>query len=430
LKQRNVICAGAPALLSSPTVKLTTTGTVFLLFLALHGPGRPAVLTEAQAAEDRARVIELGKADEALPGSEIFDRPTILNFQVQLVETNLQALRDHPREYTPATVLVNGEVYRNVGVKLKGAAGSFRHVDDHPAMTLHFSKWSKDQRVFGLRRLHLNNSVQDDSRMNEYLASGLFRSAGVPTPRVAWATVRINERKLGLYVLKEAFETEFLRIYFGSDKGNLYEGGFLRDIDHDPVKESGKGPDDGSDMRALCEAMREKNTTNRWEKLSRLLDVDKFVTYAAISVMLADWDGYPLNRNNYRVYFRPRDGRAVFMPHGMDQLFQRSDMEMDASWGGTMAWALFDTPPGFKLYEERCRQIFTNVFKLEQMTNTIAQLTEVLKKADPHIVDSANDLSYQVERRFRSLRRDQFLNPPRPAMEKETPITTPTQTEK
>ena len=45
--------------------------------------------------------------------------------------------------------------------------------------------------------------------MNEYIASDLFRAAGVPTPRVAWATVRINDRKLGLYVLKEAFETEF-----------------------------------------------------------------------------------------------------------------------------------------------------------------------------------------------------------------------------
>lgn len=412
-----MICVGAQALLLSPEVKLTITGPIFLLLLALRGPGPFSILPAAQAVE-------------ALPGSEIFDRPTVLDFQVQLVETNLQALRDRPREYTPTTVVVNGEIYRDVGVKLKGAAGSFRHVDDRPAMTLHFSKWTKDQRLFGLQRLHLNNSVQDESRMNEYIGSDLFRSAGVPTPRVAWATVRINDRKLGLYVLKEAFESEFLRGFFGSDKGNLYEGGFVRDIEQDPVKESGKGPDDGSDMRALCAAMREKDTTNRWEKLCRVLDVDKFVTYAALSVMLADWDGYPLNRNNYRIYFRPSDGRAVFMPHGMDQLFQRSDMEMDASWGGSLAWSVFDTPKGFKLYEERCRQVFTNVFKLERMTNTIARLTEVLKEADPDVVNSASDLSYRVERRFRNLRRDQFLHPPPRTAEKASANTTPAQTAK
>lgn len=63
--------------------------------------------------------------------------------------------------------MVNGKTYHEVGVKLKGAAGSFRSVDDRPAMTLNFGKATEDQRVFGLRRLHLNNSVQDESRMNE-----------------------------------------------------------------------------------------------------------------------------------------------------------------------------------------------------------------------------------------------------------------------
>jgi spore coat protein CotH len=303
-------------------------------------------------------------------------------------------------------------VYRDVGVKLKGAAGSFRSVDDNPAMTLHFSKWANGRRLFGLRRLHLNNSVQDESHMNEYLGSDLFRAAGVPTPRVDWAMVRINERKLGLYVLKEAFESEFLRIFFGSEKGNLYDGGFVRDIEQDLVKESGTGQDDRSDLHALYAAIQEKDITKRWVKLGQLVDVDQFVTYAALSVMLADWDGYPLNRNNYRIYFRPSDGRAVFMPHGMDQLFQHSDMELDASWTGSLAWSLFGTPEGQKLYEDRCRQVFTNVFKLERMTNVIAQLTEVLRKAKPDITSSASDLKERVERRYRNVRRDQFLKSP------------------
>jgi spore coat protein H len=386
-------------------VKLTIVGSTLLLLLALQR-------------QDAFSALAAGQADAASPGSEIFDHPTVLDFQVQLVETNLHALRANPREYTRTTVIVNGEIYHDVGVKLKGAAGSFRQVDDRPAMTLHFSKWVKNQRLFGLRRLHLNNSVQDESRMNEYIGSELFRAAGVPTTRVAWAKVRINERKLGLYVLKEAFETEFLRIFFASEKGNLYDGGFLRDIEQNLVKESGDGPDDRSDLSALGAAMQEKDTTKRWDKLCQLVDVDEFVTYAALSVMLADWDGYPLNRNNYRIYFRPRDGRAVFMPHGMDQLFQHSDMEMDASWTGSVAWSLFGTPEGQKLYEERCRQVFTNVFKLERMTNIIAQLTEVLRKAEPNITYSASDLKDRVERRYRNLRRDQFLkSPPAAAQE-------------
>jgi len=393
--------------------RLTTVTGVLLLHLALTHCV-PARLHAADSHNGgNASAAAKAKSKKPAPGAEIFDRPTVLDFEIHLGETNWQALANHPRDYTAATVIVNGVTYPDVAVKLKGAAGSFRSIDDHPALTLHFSKWAEGRRVFGLRRLHLNNSVQDDSRMNEYIGSDLFRAAGVPTPRVAWATVRLNERKLGLYVLKEAFESEFLKLYFGSNKGNLYEGGFVRDIDGDLEKESGQGPDDHSDLRALRAAMNEKNLTNRWTELQKVLDVDRFVTYMALSTMLGDWDGYPLNRNNYRIYFRPEDGRAVFMPHGMDQLFERS-IELDAGWSGALAWAVIDTPQGQKLYRERCPQVFTNIFRLERMTNLIAQAAEALCKVQPKITNWASDLQWSVEKRYREVRRDPFLRPPAP----------------
>ncbi len=395
------------------------------LVLALHALGSFAFLPACDAADDPPRKSERKKSGKKPPGSEIFDHPTILNFQIQLAETNFQALRTNAREYTSVTVIVDGKEYRRVGLKLKGAAGSFRGIDDRPSISLNFDKWINDQRVFGLRRLHLNNSVQDESRLNEYIGSELFRAGGVPAARVAWATLSLNDRKLGLYVLIEAFETEFLRLFFGSDKGNLYEGGFVRDVDLDLAKDSGKGPDDLSDLRALRAAANEKDLTNRWEKLQQVMDVDLFTTYAALEVMVADWDGYPLNRNNYRIYFRPNDGRAVMMPHGMDQLFQRSNMEMDAGWNGVLAWSLFDTPQGQKLYEERCRQVFTNVFKLERITNLIAQATEVLATADPGIVSRAADLTDRVQRRYRNLRRDPLLKPPPPVATNAVPAQAP-----
>lgn len=394
-------------------MKLSVIVPVICLFLLLDGRTPFNSLARATAAEKPGQEPGKRKAEKPAPGSEIFDRPTVLDFHVQLTEASFEELRVNPREYVRATVVVNGVEYPDVGVKLKGAAGSYRPVDDKPAMTLHFSKWADGRRVYGLRRLHLNNSVQDESLLCEYLGSHLFRSAGVPAARVAWATVRLNDRKLGLYVLKEAFENEFLRLSFGNDKGNLYEGGFVRDLERGLSKESGKGPDDQSDVRALWAPVEEKDTDKRWEMLQKVLDVDLFVTYAALSVMLVDWDGYPLNRNNYRIYFRPTDGKAVFMPHGMDQLFQRSYAEMDASWSGALAWAVFDTPQGFKLYEERCHQVLTNVFKLETMTNLIARATDELKKVEPRLALSANDLEYRVQRRHRYVTRDPFLNPPK-----------------
>ena len=359
-------------------------------------------------------VIAYSPRPALLPGGEIFDQPTVLQFQLKLAPTNLTALREHPRDYTPATVIVNGQTFTNVGVKLKGSAGSFRNVDDHPAYTLHFSKWAPTRRLFGLRRLHLNNSVQDHSYLNEYIGGELHRSAGVPAARSAWATVEVNNRRFGLYVLKEAFEKEFLRCFFPRTDGNLYDGGFVSDINQNLNRELGTGRDDHADLKALYAVTQEKSRTRRWELFQEQLDVDRFVTYAALSVMLADWDGYLLNRNNYRVYFRPEDHRAVFMPHGMDQLFQRTSMEMDASWNGVLAWALFDIPQAQALYEERCRTIYTNIFRFERITNLMARACAAIKPYQPDIEQRAGDLEDRIRSRFRYLRRDDLLRAPPP----------------
>jgi len=370
------------------------------------GTSAPSSAPSAIASAPRPRLV---------PGGEIFDQPTLVDFQFHLTRSNLTALEHRPREYTPVAVTINGVQFTNVGVKLKGAAGSFRSVDDRPALTLSFNRYVEGRRLFGLRRLHLNNSVQDPSLLNEYVGSALFRAAGVPTPRVAWATVRFNDDQLGVYVLKEAFEKEFLRCFFTKPDGNLYDGGFLTDVDRPLERDSGYGPSDHSDLRDLAAVAQVRDGAERWKKLQEVLDVDRFVTYAALSVMLVDWDGYPLNRNNYRVYFNPEDGRAVFMPHGMDQLLQRTYLELDQGWSGLMAWAVFSTDPGQALYEARCRQVFTNIFTFDRISNLVAQAATTLQpvRSDmPRVADAYYD---QVLSRLRVLRRDPLLKPPAPS---------------
>jgi hypothetical protein len=128
--------------------------------------------------------------------------------------------------------------------------------------------------------------------------------------------------------------------------------------------------------------------------------------------MMSDWDGYALNRNNYRIYFRPDDRRAVFLPHGMDQLFQRSYFELDANWSGSVAWALFDTPPGQALYEARCRHVFTNVLRLDLITNAISRACAAIEPVQPDIRQRAADLEDAIRNRLRVLRRDPLLKPP------------------
>ena len=101
------------------------------------------------------------------------------------------------------------------------------------------NKFREKQNFHALDKFHLNNSVQDETYACESICSDLNLAAGVPATRVTHAHVWINDRDLGLYVLKEGFDKPFLKRHFPKPNGNLYDGGFLRDVDADLEKDGG-----------------------------------------------------------------------------------------------------------------------------------------------------------------------------------------------
>src|SRR5205085_8728713 len=128
-----------------------------------------------------------------------------------------------------ATLKEGDKVYTDIGVHLKGAAGSFRGIDDKPSLTLNMNKFGALQRFHGLDKFHLANSLQDPSYVSELICGELFRAAGVPASRVRHAVVSVNGRRRGLYYLKEGYDSGFLKRSFGDSHGTFYDGGFLRD---------------------------------------------------------------------------------------------------------------------------------------------------------------------------------------------------------
>lgn len=309
----------------------------------------------------------------------IFTGGLVPYVRIEIAETNLAKLRRSPRDYVRVTVREGDTVFEEVGLHLKGAAGSFKPIDDSkPAFTLNFDKFVDDQKFHGLDKLSLNNSVQDPSYMTEAICADLFLAAGVPTPRTGHARVALNGKDLGLYVLKEGFDKTFLRRHFKNWKGNLYDGGFLREFTEPLERTSGEGDVRGrADLKALKEAIEEPDSTQRLARIEAVLDVDRFLSFAALEMLTWHWDGYVLKRNNYRVYHDPSVDKLIFLPHGMDQMFwdpngpvfpPRGQME------GLVARTLLDLPETQQRYRERLGQILTNVFTLDRLTNQIEQL--------------------------------------------------------
>jgi spore coat protein CotH len=161
---------------------------------------------------------------------DFFESGVIPNLRIEIAPTNMASLRRDDRTYVRATVREGDRTYQEVGIHLKGAAGSKQPIDQKPALTLNFDKFRDGQKFHDIDKLHLNNSVQDRSFMTEALCSEMFLEAGVPTARTSHARVWLNGRDLGLYVLKEGYDRTFLKRHFRNPKGNLYDGGFLQEI--------------------------------------------------------------------------------------------------------------------------------------------------------------------------------------------------------
>jgi len=191
--------------------------------------------------------------------------------------------------------------------------------------------------------------------------------------------VMLNGRDLGLYVAIEGMNKHFLKRHFKDSKGNLYEG-YLRDIDRRLDQDA--GPDTTqADVSALLAACRVPDPSERFGRLKKLIDVDRFVSFAAIEVLISHWDGYTLHTNNYRLYHDPATDQMVFIAHGLDASFRRLNVSVQPPMRSVVSRALFRSPQGRQLYEQRLRDLYTNVFQLAVITNRMDQALAKLRAA-------------------------------------------------
>ena len=323
-----------------------------------------------------ATASDVLKADKRARNEGLFTNEPVRFIEIEVPPENIAALKKDARSFVSCTFKEGGRTYTNVAVRLKGV-GSFRPIDQKPGLSFKFNKYVPKQEFYGLSRIALNNSVQDPSYINEELCTQLFRDIGVPAARVTHAWVHLNSRDLGMYVLVEGINKDFLRHNFKSDAGNLYEA-YTQDLDQDLDQDNGEDISQ-SDLRALAKAAQEPNANERWERLNKLLDADRFISMMAGEILTIHWDGYWINRNNYRIYHDPVTDRMVMFPHGMDNMFQQPTWSWRPTMSGLLTRAVLLTSEGQRRYRDRISSVLTNEFRAEILTKRVAEIAARLR---------------------------------------------------
>ncbi len=129
-------------------------------------------------------------------------------------------------EYSPCTVVIDGEAFKNVGIRGKGntslrsvaSLGSSRY-----SFKLEFDQYDGTSSYHGLDKLCLNNLIQDNTFMKDYLAYTLMDRFGADAPLCSFAYLTVNGENWGLYLAVEGVEESFLQRNYGSGYGDLYK---------------------------------------------------------------------------------------------------------------------------------------------------------------------------------------------------------------
>ncbi len=129
-------------------------------------------------------------------------------------------------EYADCTVIIDGEAYRNVAIRAKGNT-SLTSVDsygnDRYSFKIEFDHYDDAISYYGLDKLCLNNIIQDNTYMKDYLTYQLMRESGADAPLCSYSYITVNGNDWGLYLAVEGIEDSFLQRSYGNDHGQLYK---------------------------------------------------------------------------------------------------------------------------------------------------------------------------------------------------------------
>ncbi len=131
-------------------------------------------------------------------------------------------------EYYSCTVVIDNEAYKNVAIRGKGNTSLSQVTNDRYSYKIEFDHYNSTNTYHGLDKLCLNNMIQDNTYMKDYLTYQMMNGMGVASPLCSYAYITVNGENWGIYLAVEGVEESFLQRNYGKDYGELYKPDSMR----------------------------------------------------------------------------------------------------------------------------------------------------------------------------------------------------------
>ena len=297
--------------------------------------------------------------------------------------------------------------FKDVGIRYKGnlsfqsssaAAPLFANfklkIDQHDA------KGSWD----GERTFNFHAGVVDNSRMRDALAYAVFRGAGVPAPRTAYAELIFTvpgvyqSVSAGLFTMIEDVNKKFLSITLPPGTGLLMKPEGLRGgvqsfgddwsryiAAYRPDREA--TPHEQQRLIEFGRIISQPDVALFRSKVGTYLDVEEFLRFIAVNALIVNSDSYLGGGHNFYLYLDPKDDKFRFIPWDQDLSMGSRGFPMGAAGAATGAdilqpWRgdqpliywLMEDPNVAARYRVVVKDIVTRVFNRTEMLKVVDAL--------------------------------------------------------
>lgn len=311
--------------------------------------------------------------------------------------------------YVRADLEFEGRTFHDVAVRYKGngtfleSRGTLKR-----SFKIDLGKFLPGQSLAGVSKLNLHNCVTDASWMNEVLAHKLFREAGAPAPRTAYARVfvtvpgKFDRQYFGLYSLVENVDERFAGEMYGTSNGAIFKP-VIQDVftdlgdewdDYRQIYDPKTRTTLAQRLRliAFCKLVSHAEDAEFAERLGEFVDLDNFSRFLATTVWLSAMDSLLVIGQNFYLHLHPTTNQFQFIPWDLDHSFgqfpfisaqAQHNLSIHKPWQGQKRFLerAFQVEAFRKLYLTRMEEFHKSIFSPQRFYQQVDTIAAVIRSA-------------------------------------------------
>jgi spore coat protein CotH len=352
--------------------------------------------------------------------SPVWDSSTVHDIQVTLDDAEYAAMIEEyldsgDKEWITADVTIDGQVFPEAGMKLKGNSSLWGvNPDSAPTDLPWLIRLDKyvEQDFDGYERFVVRSSFTP-SALNEALALRLLEEAGLTATKFFPSSFSANGEPAQLRLIVQEPDKQFDRENYGEDGGTLYKKKFGGDFsylgenyeDYEEAWEPKGGDEDNwQPLLDYLDWLNNSTDADFAAELTERMDAEAFARYLAFEELIGNWDTIDGPGQNGYFRFTPSTGQMTVVAWDHNLSFAILPDPGDSFPGAPKPWGCLcveramEVPAFQQMYQEQAAELQSELFDSGLALSALEELSAPLVASG--LIDSAT--VEQDQQRIRS----------------------------